>query len=321
LTRVLIVGAGQLGSRHLQALQSVERPLQIHVVDPSAQALKVAEERFRAVAIHERHTLHLSNEIPRAEVTDIAIVATNADVRRKAAEAVLAGSTVRYMVLEKLLFERRQDYLEFEHVLAATQTRAWVNCPMRIMPPYERIRSQLGGASIDYRVSGGQFGLVTNAIHYIDHVAHLTGCPAFTLDTRGLDRAPVPSKRAGFLELNGRLIASFADGSSCQLTCYGSGNAPPLVEIASAGARWIIRESEGLLWQSTMASSWRWEEVDAKIPYQSQLTAQMVTDLLETGSCGLSPLAQSIGIHLSLLDPLLKMLQEAEPELIRYPFT
>ena len=39
---IAIIGAGQLGSRHLQALVAVDFPLTVQVVDPSNEALKIA---------------------------------------------------------------------------------------------------------------------------------------------------------------------------------------------------------------------------------------------------------------------------------------
>jgi hypothetical protein len=174
---------------------------------------------------------------------------------------------------------------------------------------------------VDYRVSGSRYGLVTNAIHYVDHVAHLSGCTDFSLDTRDVDATPVPSKRPGFLELNGRLVARFAEGSRCDVVCYPEGNAPVLVEIFTGARRYIVHESAGRLWAASSHTQWTWEERDARIPYQSEMTTQVVENLLETGTCGLSPLADSLRLHVSLLDPLLDVLRARQPERDRYPFT
>jgi predicted dehydrogenase len=318
---VKILGAGQLGSRHLQALQAIAAPLEIHVIDPSPESLKVAQERFHAAAAQARHEVRFLAEPQRSGPTDVAIVATSANVRRRATEALLAASPVRYLVLEKLLFTKREDYAAFGQVLAGTQTRAWVNCPMRMMPPYERIRAALRDEPLHYRVHGSRYGLVTNAIHYLDHVAHLTGCADYRVDTAGLDRNPVPSKRAGFLELNGTLTATFADGSRAELTCLAQGDAPALIEIFTASHRFVVRESEGKLWAASAAEGWSWKEEDARIPFQSQMTAATVQQLLDEGTCSLSPFAESVRIHLALLDPLLALLQAGQPQLDHYPFT
>jgi prephenate dehydrogenase len=44
--QVAIIGAGQLGSLHLQGLKSASSPLSITVMDSSEDSLRVAEERY-----------------------------------------------------------------------------------------------------------------------------------------------------------------------------------------------------------------------------------------------------------------------------------
>jgi predicted dehydrogenase len=319
--KIKIIGAGQLGSRHLQALKAVKQPLDIQVVDPSAASLQVAKERYDAVSTEQAHQISFSTSFDRTDGTDVAIVATNSDVRRKALESLFDASETRLLVVEKLLFNHRADYAEIESKLAETGAKAWVNCPMRVMPVYEQIRENIAATPISYRVTGSQFGLVTNAIHYIDHVAHLCGCTEFELDTSGLDRNPIPSKRPGFLELNGTLVARFADGSRCEITCYPTGAAPVVVEIFNEKNRYVIRESEGKLWHAGERSKWAWLEQAAPIPYQSQITTEVVESLLSTGDCGLTPYETSVRIHLQLLDPMLELVRSQSPETTGYPFT
>ena len=56
----------------------------------------------------------------------------------------------------------------------------------------------------------------------------------------------------------------------------------------------------------TESGGWRWQEVDAPALYQSQLSHGVVTELLDTGTCGLAPLAVSTRHHLALLGALTK---------------
>ena len=44
MKRIFIIGAGQLGSRHLQALKSSSNSLNIFIVDPSLESLNIAKE-------------------------------------------------------------------------------------------------------------------------------------------------------------------------------------------------------------------------------------------------------------------------------------
>jgi predicted dehydrogenase len=304
MKKIKIVGAGQLGSRHLQALQRVNIPLDIEVIDPSSESLLVAKERYDAVQGEVHHKVQFKKEISISDKTDIAIVATNSSIRKQVIEEILARANVNYLILEKILFNEQNDYFHIEKILTSANVNAWVNCPMRIMPVYQEIKNKVRGSQIIYRVTGGQFGLVTNAIHYLDHVADLTGCIKYELDTSALNKAPILSKRPGFHELTGTLRACFEDGSVCEMICHPNGFAPIVVEIFCDSYRFIVRESEGLMWSSSELGGWKWEAFEARIPFQSELTTIVINDLLKNNCCRLTPYEESIQIHLQLLSPI-----------------
>lgn len=324
MQKIYIIGAGQLGSRHLQALKNVRLPLAITVIDPSADSLTVARQRYEAVTTGQyTPQIEYTQQMPRADdQIDLAIVATNANIRKEVITETLQKNRVKHMILEKLLFQKTADFQEIDKLLAMKGTNAWVNCSMRVMPFYRAARQEIAGNKILYQVSGSQYGLVTNAIHYLDHIAYLTGSLDYDIDTALLDFPPIPSKRKGFLELNGTLTARYTDGSMGIITCYPEGNAPVQVEILSRNVRMIVREAEGKACISRESENWRWTEVDARIPYQSEMTADLVEDILSHGTCKLAPYKDSVKVHLNLLEPLLAFLNHHKDNKSDiYPFT
>lgn len=320
---IFIVGAGQLGSRHLQALKAVDAPIDITVVDPLDAALQTARERYDDIPGIQTHRVRYLTEIPDSfDPVDVAIVPSNSDVRRSIVEMLLSRGTVRSMVLEKLLFDRRDDYAAVRDLLLKKNVRAWVNCSMRTMPFYAGLRPLFSKVPFTYQVTGSQFGLVTNAIHYIDHMAYLSGDTRFTLDTALLHHPPIQSKRTGFLELTGTLIARFENGCTGVLSCFPAGSLPVLVEINSPDLRLLSREWERKAWISRAADGWAWQEVDAAIPYQSQMTAQVVNEILTRGKCDLVPYEESMRLHLQMLEPLQDFLESRGSDTQgRYQFT
>jgi predicted dehydrogenase len=318
---IKIIGAGQLGSRHLQALKEVQIPLEIEVVDPSNDSLMVAKERYEAVLGGIQHKVEFRNEIGVSDKTEIIIVATNSAIRRQVIEDLLKRTKLSYLILEKILFDEQKDYLDVKKILTQAGVNTWVNCPMRMMGVYQEIKNKVKGSQIFYRVTGGQFGLVTNAIHYLDHVADLAGCIEYDLVTGGLNKQPIPSKRPGFHELTGTLLAKFKDGSVCEVTCHPDNNAPVIIEIFTDNKRFIVRESEGKMWYSEEGGGWVWSEVNAVIPFQSQLTSIIVSNLLNNGTCELTPYHQSTNIHLQLMGPVKEYLKAQGFNSDKYKFT
>ena len=81
--RVAIVGAGNIGGRHLQALVRSERPLEVYVVDPSPGVLRHAAARVDEAASNEHVSVRYLGELSKLPSTlDVAIVATTSKERR-----------------------------------------------------------------------------------------------------------------------------------------------------------------------------------------------------------------------------------------------
>ena len=322
MKRVKIIGAGQLGSRHLQALKAIPEDLAISVVDPSSESLRVAKERYEAVTSGTTHPIEYEHELKAGGTWDLVIVATNANVRRPVVEQLLATSEIRNLVLEKILFPDARDYEAVTRLVTVKGTKAWVNCCMRQMDIYSKIRERVRGRPVHMSVTGSRFGLVTNAIHYFDYLAWITGSTMFTVDSLALQRQPVESKRKGYLEFNGTLSARFGDGSFGVVTCFEKGALPGFVEIHSTDARYLVRESERKAWVSEQANGWGWTEIEAPIPFQSQLTAELARSIFESGHCALPTLEESSSIHLQLLRPLAEHLRAQKQQFdLEFPFT
>ncbi len=325
MKRIQIIGAGQLGSRHLQALKLVQEPLSITVTDPSQDSLRIAKERYDSFQGMNYSVSYQTEILPYDQPWDLVIVSTNASVRRAVIEKVLKVSHVKNFVLEKLLFTDPQDYVSAEKMIAEVGARAWVNCCMRQMPIYKKIQEAVQGQRVNFSVQGSQYGLVTNAIHYFDYMAFLTGSTDFEVDTSGLDKLPIPSKRKGYLEFNGTLVAKFKNGSHGAVTCFPTGNLPGIVEVHTDSQRFVVRESERKAWIASAGSDWKWSEIDAVIPYQSQMTAELVAQIIlsdRQDACLLPALSESVRIHTALLEPLRIFLKKAGVNTQEaYPFT
>ena len=107
MVKIVIIGSGQLGSRHLQALSLLDRPALIFVVDPNEDSLKLAEKRFLEISNAGNRIVDVKycssiDKIPNH--IDLAIISTNSDIRRAIIENLLNCCRVNYLILEKVLF-------------------------------------------------------------------------------------------------------------------------------------------------------------------------------------------------------------------------
>jgi hypothetical protein len=325
MKNIIILGAGQLGSRHLQSLKSVQIPLEIRVIDPSINSLNIAQERYDSISSDNcSHIVKYLTDINDLDLSDIdiVIVATNSNVRRKVIENILNKATVNYFILEKLLFQRKEDYFCIQSLLKEKESIAFVNCSMRAMPFYYKIKQSLKNDKIIYSVSGSKYYLITNLIHYLDHIAYLSNCSEFVADTKLLEKRTINSSRDGYREIDGIFVADFMNGSKGLFTCYPNGNAPIIVQFYNENLHCISRESEGKVWLAKADNNWKWEEIEFSIPFQSQVTNKLVEQLLEKGTCPLVGYEESMKMHLILLESLFEHLNtKTEERYDYYPFT
>lgn len=320
--KVLIVGAGQLGSRHLQALRNIKFDLDITVSDPSLDSLKVARERYESLPEVGKHKIQYLENMPQSGSWDLAILASNAGPRKNILKHAVDRLQIKNFVIEKILFTNTPDYEWAAQLTKSALKNAWVNCCMRQMPIYQQIKDQFTDKKFHMVVSGSNYGLITNAIHYIDYAAWLAGTTDFTLDTSMLDLQVIQSKRKGYLELNGHLKAQFQSGAVATFSCFSEGQLPIVVEVHGPTQRCLVFESERKAIFSKAANGWGREEREAVIPFQSQLTTEVVNRLYENKGCALPTLDESIRTHLNLLKPLKDFLvQVNQVQVEEFPFT
>lgn len=320
---ICIIGTGNIGSRHLQGLAKVTQPLNIFVFDPSDDSLSLAKKRFEEISNNSNHQIKYSpnfNSLP--ENIDVAIIATNSNIRSLVTKQLLEKVFVKYIIFEKILFDKAGQYTEMVKLLSEKKVKAWVNCSRRTMPFYRNLKNDIKNQKIHYLVSGSQWGLTSNAIHLIDHMALLANCYDFEVDTRKLDAKISESKRKGFIELNGTLNVYFKDGSTGTFTCYQSGSTPQIMQIFSEKFRCLTLETEGKSYISSSDTNWKWSIKNTPMLYQSEMTNQVVSTLLQKGTSDLTPLDLSTKLHLQLFEPLLKFVNEnSKAQYNRYPFT
>lgn len=316
MKKIAIIGSGQIGSRHLQALGAVKTPLNIAVFDNSDDSLNTARKRYESMSASSAgHVLNYTKVFPQKTNFDIAIIATTSGPRADLTKDLLKKNKVKYLILEKILFQNKNDYGRIEKLLKSKKVKTWVNCPMRMMHFYADLKQKFNNKKVAYVLYGNQSGMATDLIHHVDFVSFLTGSTDLEIDTRLLDKKLKNSKRKGYLEITGSLSIFFKNGSQVIVRCDNKGQSPKIIEIFDEEKRYIIfeRQNKALVSRSP---DWKTGEVKFDLPYQSQLTTRLVEDLLSKRKCDLPTYKESAKLHLQTFEPIRKHFR-----LKFYPFT
>lgn len=300
MSNILLIGAGQLGSRYLQGLAAIEDPVAITVVDPFEDSLSVAKERLAQVPTASAHVIEFCTTLNNVQQRyDLVFVVTPAHCRAHVVTELASEHHVNAWILEKVLAQNCEQLDLIEQALVGN-SQVWVNTPRRLMGWHQSIRSQLfpaGPAPLRVRVHGGSWGLACNAIHFIDLVAWWTQASVQSMNPSGLGQW-AQSKRAGFHEVSGSLWVTYADGSELELCCH-SGTEPVQISVVAPKGAWLIEESAG---KCTGPAG---QQLHGQLSFQSALTAPLVEQILQEGRCDLPKLGESTAQHRPLLSALL----------------
>jgi hypothetical protein len=313
MTHIAIIGAGQLGSRHLQGLSGVDRAIQISVLDPAPASLERAKVRFQEMPANEyiKSISFFESLIALKSDVDVAIVATHADVRRDVVEELLEHVSVRFLILEKVAFQSVEDFQDVIDLLEKKGIKAWVNCTARMYPFYKTLKQKLRSRGKLYmNVTGGNWGLASNSIHMLDLFAFLTGENKIFLDGSDIDSNVLESKREGFIELTENLRGRTKSGSKISLMDCKDSKTPSVIIISNADSVSIIMDGSSKALQSKKGSNSEWEEVSFQVPLQSQLTCIAIQQILDTGKSDLPTLEESFTIHKPMLETFNQHLEE-----------
>ena len=307
--RILIVGCGEIGSRHLQAIAGVDAVGEIEVVDPLPERLALGQERLAEIGVTR----------PRAQVRwltslkdasrggRLCVVATQAAGRRQVVEEVVERLEYPAFLLEKLVTQSVDDYEALLKFCERRGASAWVNCKTRAYPFHRAARLRFDPAvPIQFNVMGGNHGLANNGIHSVDLFVYYDRCRALTDTGTAIEPILHPSKRgADLFDLSGTLSATSDKGSVLTITFAAGHLAPPCYLVSSDNYRFALDQWSRWAWEADAGTGWQWRPV----PFEgdlaiSTMSKSFVADILTRSETELPTLQGCYPAHAYLLSTL-----------------
>lgn len=302
MNNIVVVGAGQLGSRHLQGLAKLSNESIIHVVDPSENSKIEAFKRIKEVSTDKVHEILSHDSVETLpDSIQLAIIATTADIRLPALKALCSHASVQYLILEKVLFQKASDFQEAQKLIENNAIKCWVNCPRRTYPVYCELREYFSTDPVtNMDVVGGEWGLGCNAIHFLDLLAFFKRKVDFELDVSHLDTGMRTGKREKFFEFTGCILGE-CGGASFSLRSTFKSQANHIISLYGETRFAVIDEVGGRIWKVDENSS---QSSTFDLPFQSNLTTTIADSILSDGTCNLPGYEESRTVHTPFLQAL-----------------
>jgi len=319
MKKICLIGCGNIGSRHLQALVKIPFPIDVKVVEPLSESQELAKHRLSEVQFDDGlHNISWCKSIEDLhEKPDLTIIATTAVGRVDLLCKLLDKGHSRFLI-EKVVCQSDNEYRRLMKKINECNAKGWVNTNLRYFETYKKLKEYFSDSKIMHIsvTSSNVSGLATNVIHYIDIFSYFTNDYNINLNGEFLLNELFLNKRGNDLvEFAGTIIGSIKNGSTFSMTSLPATKLPNVINIIGNDKHIIINEMNekliDLINPENNNFSFRYEHV-------SDLTNKIVLDILENDKCDLTTLEKSQILHkeiFKIFNSHIKKLTHKEQEL------
>lgn len=288
---ILIAGCGNIGSRHLQSLKSLENPCLIYAYDPFQPSLDKAKSIWESTKGTD-HAIHFTNSLDNIpKHIFLAIIATNSSERLNVLVNIYQNYLIDHLILEKFLFPNTDDYLNAQKIIDTKSTTVHVNCPRRVFEPYIQFKTDLAEVVKSIRLEGNNWGLCSNTIHFLDLFNFISTKKPLSAKFNSNAKI-VPSKREGYIEVFGSLMCNF-DGFISEIICNEGEFSGIEIQIETNDSHYRIEEKNN---QITIFKN-NTQVISGKMKFQSELSSTYVQKLMKEQPLGLTSFSDSRQMH------------------------
>lgn len=241
--KFIVVGAGKLGSYHLQGLAKISENALIDVYDISEKSLQMAHKMLSEVNSISRHQIRFISDLQ--NLRDDYVLGINATTSGFRLDSVMkTGHLAKNWILEKVLTQNISQIDAIEEYFTSDQN-VWVNLTMRELPWLQEAQLQFKKTKLlNFDTSGVDWSLACNAIHHLDLIGWFADAELISLNCDQLDDSWFHSKRKGHFEIFGTIKAEYSNGTTASLTSSPLG-INRISTLTTEKNIWLLDETAG----------------------------------------------------------------------------
>ena len=306
-SNILIIGAGQLGSRYLQGLIPLIDDVKIYVIDPLNSSLENCRKLiFSCIKENHKDIIYL-NSIDEINIKnpELVIISSTSQGRAKLISEVKEKIYPKYWIIEKVLEQSIYELENIKNYLSDIKGKAWINNPRRIMHWHIKLKECINSIKnshgpLEFKYKGINWGLGCNSIHLINLVSWFSGEKVKKVIDRKINKWK-PAKRKGYFEPFGSLTFEFNGGSRLFLSCFEGEQKENEIFLKIYNENFFQAEINEFYGKCILSNG---EKINGKYELQSEMTSRLVEKILKDGDCSLTPLKESIQEHQILIKTL-----------------
>lgn len=286
--KILIIGCGNIGLRHLQALKKIKKNLIIFLYDKDLEKINKLKNKNIFVLKNLKQNL----------IFDLVIISTNSEERFRVFTELVNSNQVKKIIFEKFIYFKNYQFTRTLEILKQKKIKAWVNCLRREIDIFKKIKSQIEG-QFKLLYCSNNWGLACNSIHFLDLFVYLSKVKKIDNFSNKLNRNLYNSKRKGYNELKGKL--EFNIGKSILILEDNAKFKKKLFIIKTNKKKFSFNKSENNLivrdLKKNIIEKYKCEE-----PYVSGITHKIIKKLINRKKIELTTFEETITHHKLLIN-------------------
>ncbi len=296
----MLIGCGNVGSRHLQALVKIPYQIQINIIEPNLSAKKLGISRLNEISYDKTKKIlcwydDYTSKIPHS---DLVIVSTLSKGRSNLLIKLIKNGHKR-ILSEKFLCQSKTEYEKIIKNCTEKQAKIWVNTNPRCFNSYIELKKVLSkNKPVNLSIHSNTLnGLGTNTIHYLDLFSWMND--DFDIKLSGdLLRKILSNKRGkDFIEFSGTLTGTLNNNAIFVMSFLDHYSTNVFVTFSNNLDTFFIDETDGEIIHIKNNKS---KSKKFYFEHVSTLTQHFAMDILKNDSCKLPTIFESYNAHLEL---------------------
>ena len=297
--KILIVGCGNIGSRHLQALTKLSSNITVDLVEPNKESQNLTKSRLKEVKLDKINKLVWHDSIDESiSKSDLTIVSTPSVGRADLILKLLENGHSRFLI-EKIVCQSTKEYELLNSKFHEFNAKGWINANRRYVKPYHQLKNLINSESFHMYVIAGDVGLGSNAYHFVDLFSWLSNDDYVSINGDMLEKKITRSKRGNqLLEFSGTITCKNKK-SSLIISFLPSLNIPVTIGFVINNNHIIINETEKRILNVTGDFSLSDNFENSNV---SNSTTEIVKSILSEDNCDLPTLDFGFYAHNELFN-------------------
>ena len=210
MINILVVGSGNIGSRHIQGLVKSNKKKFIHIVETSYKSKINTIKRIKDINSNFNNYKFYENIPIINKKLNLIIISTKSGPRLKILKKILSTCTFENIILEKICFKNIKEFLEADKLLRLNKKVAYINFSRREFKFYKELKKKLNFKKTIFFQVSGNFNLGSNLVHFLDLLDFLN----IKFNIKNLTTSNIKYKilDSKYLNISGNIFIQSANG-------------------------------------------------------------------------------------------------------------